>query len=69
MKNKTKVAIAGLGFGESVHLPALKSNNNLEPIALWHPNKSKLDESCKRNNLIGFDKCSELLKKDDIKGR
>ena len=29
--------IAGLGFGEKVHLPALGANADLTPVALWHP--------------------------------
>ena len=32
-----RVGIAGLGFGEKVHLPALYANKSLEPISLWHP--------------------------------
>ena len=32
-----KVAIAGLGFGEAVHLPALRACPGTEPVALWHP--------------------------------
>ena len=31
------VAIAGLGFGEKVHLPALAAATDLEAVALWHP--------------------------------
>ena len=31
------VAVAGLGFGEKVHLPALVANPDLQAVALWHP--------------------------------
>ena len=40
MKNNQKesigIAIAGLGFGEAVHLPALNATSSLKPIGLWH---------------------------------
>ena len=35
-----RVAVAGLGFGEQVHLPALAACPLTEPIALWHPRPS-----------------------------
>ena len=47
------VAIAGLGFGESVHIPALKSNPLFKPLALWHPRKERLLE-CSKSNQIEF---------------
>ncbi len=55
------VAIAGLGFGESVHLPALKASKDLNPVAIWHPRKIRLEESCERNNLIGYGDWPQLL--------
>ena len=45
------VAIAGLGFGESVHIPALKSNPLFKPLALWHPRKERLLEWSKSNQI------------------
>ena len=30
-----RIAIAGLGFGESVHIPASLSNKNFELVGLW----------------------------------
>ena len=53
-KSKIKVAIAGTGFGESVHLPALRNSEVLEPVSIWHPRKSKLNETCKSHDLIGY---------------
>ena len=40
------VAVAGLGFGEKVHLPALEANQDLKPVALWHPRRERLDLAC-----------------------
>ena len=37
------VAVAGLGFGEKVHLPALAAATDLEAVALWHPRQERLD--------------------------
>ncbi|MEC8608743.1 MAG: gfo/Idh/MocA family oxidoreductase, partial [Cyanobacteriota bacterium] len=31
------VAVAGLGFGEKVHIPALRACPQAVPVALWHP--------------------------------
>jgi len=31
------VAVAGLGFGETVHLPALAEGPLTRPVAVWHP--------------------------------
>ncbi len=61
------VAIAGLGFGESVHLNALKTNSNLKPLALWHPNQEKLKTSCKKNKLAGSSDWSEILNDSNVK--
>ncbi len=61
-----KVAIAGLGFGESVHLPALIANPNLEPTAIWHPNQEKLNKACINNNLKGYSNWNELLESPKV---
>ena len=47
------VAIAGLGFGESVHLQALAAQSDLEAVALWHPRRERLDQACLEHNLPG----------------
>ncbi len=60
------VAIAGLGFGESVHLPALRSVEGLEPVALWHPRKEKLEIACKNNELTGYQDWEQLLNNPKI---
>ncbi len=55
------VAIAGLGFGEAVHLPALKANPELMPVALWHPNSERLHKACQEHDLTGYNEWSALL--------
>jgi predicted dehydrogenase len=55
------VAIAGLGFGEKVHLPALRHCPLTEPVALWHPRQERLDQACQASGLPGFTDFGALL--------
>ena len=55
------VAIAGLGFGEAVHLPALQNVPELEPVALWHRRQDRLDQSCSQSGLKGYNSWDSLL--------
>ena len=55
------VAVAGLGFGEAVHLPALTANPDFKPVALWHPRQSRLDEACSTHGLNGTSDWDALL--------
>jgi len=55
------VAIAGLGFGEKVHLPALRDCPLTEPVALWHPRQERLDQACAAAELPGFTEFDALL--------
>ena len=55
------VAVAGLGFGEKVHLPALHANPDLRPVALWHPRRERLDAACAVHGLPGYDGWDALL--------
>ena len=55
------VAIAGLGFGEKVHLPALRDCPLTEPVALWHPRQERLDQACAAAELPGFTEFNALL--------
>ena len=55
------VAIAGLGFGEAVHLPALQANPGLKPVALWHPRQERLDQACTSHGLKGFTEWDAVL--------
>ena len=56
-----RVAIAGLGFGESVHLPALRSCPGTEPVALWHPRAERLEAACRQAELPGHCEFHALL--------
>lgn len=64
--SKIGVCIAGLGFGQSVHIPALRSNNILNPIAAWHPNKEKLDQLTKTNEIKGYNEWNTVLSDREI---
>ncbi|MCP9927561.1 Gfo/Idh/MocA family protein [Cyanobium sp. CH-040] len=55
------VAIAGLGFGEAVHLPALRSCPGTEPVALWHPRAERLEAACRQAELPGHSDFEALL--------
>lgn len=55
------VAIAGLGFGEKVHLPALRSCPLTEPVALWHPRAERLETACGASGLSGTTDFAALL--------
>jgi len=56
-----RVAIAGLGFGEQVHLPALAACPLTEPVALWHPRPERLAQACAASGLAGFSDFNALL--------
>ena len=55
------VAVAGLGFGEKVHLPALAAAPDLEAVALWHPRQERLDAARAAHGLKGFSDWDALL--------
>ena len=65
-KKKLGVAIAGLGFGEKVHIPALRSINEIELVSLWHPNHERLLKACDDNNIKGYSNWEELLNDNSI---
>jgi predicted dehydrogenase len=56
-----RVALAGLGFGEKIHLPALRDCPLTEPVALWHHRSERLDEACRSHELPGFTDFEALL--------
>ena len=56
-----RVAVAGLGFGEKVHLPALHDCPLTEPVALWHPRQERLDAACRSSGLPGSRSFEALL--------
>ena len=55
------MAVAGLGFGEQVHLPALAACALTEPVALWHPRAERLEQACATSGLPGFSDYGALL--------
>ncbi|MEO1002956.1 MAG: Gfo/Idh/MocA family oxidoreductase [Cyanobacteria bacterium J06638_7] len=57
-----KVAIAGLGFGQTVHLPALRACAGCEPVALWHPRAERLQAACRQADLPGHSDFDALLR-------
>jgi len=61
-----KVAVAGLGFGEAVHLEALRASPAWEPVALWHPRRERLDAACRAQNLAGTTTYDDLLEDPSI---
>jgi predicted dehydrogenase len=61
-----RVAIAGLGFGEKVHLCALRDCPATEPVALWHPRPERLQEACRSAELPGFSDFDALLAEPGI---
>ncbi len=63
-----RIAIAGLGFGESVHIPAALSNENIELVGLWHPRPDRLKEACLKHNLFAYEKWADLLNDSAIEG-
>ena len=56
-----RVAIAGLGFGEKVHLPALRACRHAEPVALWHPRQERLQAACRKAELPGHSDYAAIL--------
>lgn len=56
-----RVAVAGLGFGAAVHLPALRDCPTTEPVALWHPRQERLEAVCRAADLPGFTDFEAML--------
>ena len=63
-----RIAIAGLGFGESVHIPASIFNENIELVGLWHPRTERLREACSKHNLNEYEKWEDLINDPKIEG-
>ncbi len=64
---KVGIAIAGLGFGEKVHIEALKNSKLSKPVCLWHPRKERLLKASKEND-IESKEWSRILDDRNIKG-
>ena len=63
-----RIAIAGLGFGESVHIPASLSNKNIDLVGLWHPRPHRLKEACDMHNLDAYETWRDLVNDSEIQG-
>lgn len=61
-----RVAVAGLGFGEKVHLQALRASPHWDPVALWHPRAQRLEAACQSQGLSGTTAFDELLADSSI---
>ena len=55
------VAIAGLGFGEKVHLPALRACPQAVPVALWHPRQERVEQASRAAELPGSSHFEQVL--------
>lgn len=56
-----RVAVAGLGFGEKVILPALRDCPGTDPVALWHPRPERAAAAGEAAELPAFDDFAALL--------
>jgi len=63
-----RIAIAGLGFGESVHIPASIFNNDIELVGLWHPRPERLREACTKHNLYAYENWTDLINNPNVEG-
>tara|TARA_Y100000589_G_scaffold328978_1_gene374343 strand:+ start:467 stop:1549 length:1083 start_codon:yes stop_codon:yes gene_type:complete len=66
--NKLNIAIAGIGFGASVHLPALRYSDNLNASAFFHYKKSKKEEIENKYGIKCYCDWQELISNNDIDG-
>ena len=62
--SKLKIAIAGLGFGEKVHIPAIKESNYFNLKYLYHHNKNKIDEIETNTGVKCFGDWTSLVRSD-----
>ena len=62
--NKLKIAVAGLGFGEKVHIPAIKESNHFNLKYLYHHNKNKIDEIETNTGVKCFGDWNSIVRSD-----
>ena len=63
-----RIAIAGLGFGENVHIPASLSNKNIKLVGLWHPRSDRLKEASNKHNLFAYETWTDLVNDSEVEG-
>jgi len=66
--NKLNIAIAGTGFGASVHLPALRYSDKLNAYSLFHYKESKKEEIENKYGLNCYCNWGELISNNNIDG-
>ena len=66
--NKLNIAIAGTGFGRSVHLPALKESDKFFINSFYHHNKSKKKEIEKDIGIKCYSDWNQLIMNKNIDG-
>ena len=66
--DKLNIAIAGTGFGASVHLPALQYSDNLIPKTFFHNNKNKKKYIEKKYGINCCCNWQELISNKEIDG-
>ena len=72
MKNLTKhsspisVAVAGLGFGEKVHIPAIRANSGLQLMGLWHPKEAIVNNVSTQHEVKAYSNWKRLLNDKNI---
>ena len=63
-----RVAVAGLGFGRKVIVPALRATASTTVTALWHPDPQKVAVAAQAEEVQGFSDFSALLEDDRVDG-
>jgi len=63
-----RLAVAGLGFGRKVILPALRATETTTATALWHPDSQKVAAVAQAEELQGFSDFSALLENPQVDG-
>ena len=65
---KLNIAIAGTGFGASVHLPALRNSENLNASSFFHYKESKKEQIENKYGLKCYSNWHELISNKNIDG-
>lgn len=61
-----RVAVAGLGFGRKVIVPALRATASTTVTALWHPDPQKVAAAAQAEEVQGFSEFSALLEDNHV---